>query len=125
MECGQQGQGQGHDTEGRLRLVGGNYFNEPRQRHDSSNAPLNFFEQFEKADIRGQQQLLKDALEKSIKPEDAEMLMSISHECEHFHTMPIYITVLTGNGSLFHAGKAVIEGVKPADFSDEFFGEIK
>jgi hypothetical protein len=39
--------------------------------------------------------------------------------------MAIYITVLTDPGSMFHAGKAVVEGVKPADFSYEFFGEIK
>jgi hypothetical protein len=39
--------------------------------------------------------------------------------------MPVFITVLTTEGSMFHAGKAVIDGVKPADCSYEFFGEIK
>jgi hypothetical protein len=39
--------------------------------------------------------------------------------------MGIYITVLTVGGSLFHAGKAVIEGSKTADFSYEHFGEVK
>jgi hypothetical protein len=51
--------------------------------------------------------------------------LNIRRECEQFHTTAIHITALTDSGSLFHAGKAVIEGVKPADFSHEFFGEIK
>jgi hypothetical protein len=38
--------------------------------------------------------------------------------------MGIYITVLTAGGVLFHAGKAVIEGDRPADFSYEHLGEI-
>ena len=53
------------------------------------------------------------------------LLLDISRECEHFHTLAIYIAVLTDKGCLFHAGKAVIDGDNPSDMSFEFFGEIK
>jgi hypothetical protein len=115
----------GHDKSGQLRLVGGNYFTEPKQQSGSVVSGASFFEQYDQADQRSQIQLVKATVEASIQPEDKRLLLNIRRECEHFHTMAIYITVLTDPGSMFHAGKAVIEGVKPADFSYEFFGEIK
>lgn len=115
----------GHDKDQQLRLVGGNYFTEPKQQSGSTASGAAFFAQYDQADLRGQRQLVKDTVEASIQPEDASLLLDIRRACEHFHTMAIYITVLTDTGSMFHAGKAVIEGVKPADFSYEFFGEIK
>ncbi len=115
----------GHDKDQQLRLVGGNYFTEPKQQSGSVVSGASFFEKYDQADQRSQIQLVKDTVETSIQPEDASLLLDIRRECEHFHTMAIYITVLTDPGSMFHAGKAVIEGVKPADFSYEFFGEIK
>ena len=84
-----------------------------------------FFVLYDQADQYGQRQLVKDTVEASIQSEYASLLLNIQRECEHFQTMAIYITVLTDSGSIFHAGKAVIEGVKPADFSYEFFGEVK
>lgn len=115
----------GYDKEGQLRSVGGNYFTEPQPQETPTLSAAAFFVQYDQADQRGQRQLVKDTVEASIRPEDASLLLSIRCECEHVHTMAIYITVLTDTGSLFHAGKALIEGVKPADFSYEFFGEIK
>lgn len=115
----------GHDKNQQLRLVGGNYFNEPKQQSGSTLSAAAFFSQYDQANQRGQFQLVKDTVEKSIKSEYAGLLLNIRRECEHFHTMAIYVTVLTAQGSIFHAGKAVIEGDKPADFSYEFFGEIK
>lgn len=115
----------GHDKDQQLRLVGGNYFSEPKRQSGSALPGEAFFAQYDQADQRGQRQLVKDTVEISIKAEYAGLLLNIRRECEHFHTMAIYITVLTDPGSMFHAAKAVIEGVKPADFSYEFFGEIK
>lgn len=115
----------GHDKDQQLRLVGGNYFTEPKQQSGTILSGAEFFSQFDQADPCDQRQLVKETVEASIQPEDASLLLAIRRECEHFHTMAIYITVLTDQGSMFHAGKAVIEGVKPADFSYEFFGEIK
>jgi hypothetical protein len=115
----------GHDKNGQLRLVGCNYFNEPQQRSGPTLTGSAFFEQFDQADQNSQLELVKETVEASIQPEDMSLMLSIRQECENFHTMAIYITVLTTEGSMFHAGKAVIDGVKPADFSYEFFGEIK
>jgi len=115
----------GHDMDQQLRLVGGNSFTEPRQQSGSTVSGAAFFAQYDQADQHGQRQLVKDTVEASIQSEYASLLLNIQRECEHFQTMAIYITVLTDPGSMFHAGKAVIEGVKPADFSCEFFGEIK
>ena len=114
----------GHDNKGELRLVGGNYFSEPSQRSGAGTAPIDFFGQYDKANQYEKERLLRETVEKSISASDRVLLLDIRSQCEHFHTMGIYITVLTADGVLFHAAKAVIEGVRPADFSYEYFGEI-
>jgi len=115
----------GFDCTGLLRSVGGNYFNEPKLQNTSTLESASFFKKYDSSGERERLELVRKTVIGSIKPEDKNLLANINYECEHFHTMVIYITVLTDSGSLFHAGKAVIEGVKPADFSYEFFGEIK
>lgn len=115
----------GHDKNRQLRLVGGNYFSEAKQRTGSTQTGPEFFAHFEQADEREQFQLVKDTLEKSIQDKDETLLLDISRECEHFHTLAIYVAVLTDKGCLFHAGKAVIDGDNPSDTSFEFLGEIK
>jgi hypothetical protein len=115
----------GHDSTGQLRLVGGNYFSEPTGAAGSPLADADFFNKFDHASTYAQQTLVMDAIRQSISLEDKPLLRRISRECEHFHTMPIYVTALTPQGSLFHASKAVIEGDHPADFSFEFFGEVR
>ena len=115
----------GQDKNSQLRLVGGNYFTEPKSESGSPLDNESFFNLYDELNERDKQQLVRETVKRSIKTEDASLLSNIDRECEHFHTMAIYITALTANGSLFHAGKAVIEGVNPADFSYEFFGEIK
>ncbi len=115
----------GYDKDQQLRLVGGNYFTAPKHKSGTVVSGASFFKQYDLANEFNQIQLVKATVETSIQPEDESLVLHIRSECEHFHTMAIYITVLTDPGSMFHAGKAVIEGVRPADFSYEFFGEIK
>jgi len=115
----------GHDITGKLRLAGGNCFTAPSRRSGSPLDSKSFFQQFDQADKRQQIELIANTVKKSIQQEDDQLLLNIQRECEHFQTMAIYITALTENGSLFHAGKAVAEGVRPADLSYEFIGEIK
>lgn len=114
----------GHDKTGKLRLVGGNYFSAPTQRSGDPLESSDFFAKYDALDDRRKQQLVFDTVTKSIDPDDKTLLQDISRECEHFHTMGVYITVLTSDSSIFHAAKAVIEGVRPADFSYERFGEV-
>ena len=115
----------GHDSTGQLRLVGGNLFSDPSGAGGSPMADADFFNKFDQASICGQQMLVMDTVRQSMTLEDKPLLHSIIRECEHFQTMPIYVTVLTPQWSLFHAAKAVIEGDHPADFSFEFFGEAR
>lgn len=115
----------GHDKTETLRLVGGNYFIEPRFEQGEPLIDTDFFAKYDKSDDRDKQRLVQNTVAQSISSEDKVFLQDISRQCANFHTMAIYITVLTSEGSLFHATKAVIEGDKPADFSYEWFGEIK
>ncbi len=115
----------GHDKAGKLRLVGGNYFTAPTPQRGEPLANTEFFAQYDTSNDRDKQRLVLDTVSQSIRSDDKSLLQEIRRECEHFHTMAIYITVLTSDGSIFHAAKAVIEGDKPADFSYEWFGEIK
>jgi hypothetical protein len=114
----------GHDSKGELRLVGGNYFIEPSTQSVNCAAPINFFSQYDNVNKCAKERLVRETVERSISPSDTKLLLDIRCQCEHFHTMGIYITVLTASGALFHAAKAVIEGDRPADFSYEYFGEI-
>jgi hypothetical protein len=114
----------GHDGKDQLRLVGGNYFSEPSPRSGESTAPIDFFGQYDKASEYGKERLVWETVEKSISSSDKGLLRDIRCQCEHFHTMGLYITVLTADGVLFHAAKAVINGDRPADFSYEYFSEI-
>ena len=113
----------GHDQLGKLRLVGGNYFSFPRPCSGEVPNSTDFFSKFDEAERYVRQHLIAEVIEKSTA-DYHELLRSVLSECEHFHTMPICIVALTQRGPLFHAAKAVIEGVKPADFSFEYFGEI-
>lgn len=115
----------GHDGDGRLRLVGGNYFNEPVRQETDPLHDTKFFAQYDIADEWTRQHLLRDTVERSITPGHEGLVSHISRACQHFHTMAVYIAVLTADGSMFHAAKAVVEGDKPADFSYEWLGEVK
>lgn len=115
----------GHDKTGTLRLIGGNFFTEPNPSKSPPTASADFFAKYDSRDERTQQYLVRETVMASISSKHLELLQSVSCECEHFHTMPIYVAVLAKEGYLFHAAKAVIEGIKPADFSYEYFGEIK
>lgn len=115
----------GHDKSGKLRLVGGNYFSRPSRQNGDPLSDTDFFAQYDVADDYSKQSLVLDAVTKSIRADDESLICNISRHCEHFHTMAVYITVLTGDCSMFHAAKAVVEGNKPADYSYEWFGEIQ
>ena len=114
----------GHDGNGTLRLVGGNYFSRPKRREGPPVKSTLFFHDFDHADQYRRRHFIAETIEKSILIEDVAVVLSVSAGCEEMHTMAVYIAVLTKNAPLFSAGKAVIEGTKPADFSYEFLGEI-
>jgi hypothetical protein len=120
----------GHDSDDHLRLVGGNYFTEPKRRVGSPITDIEFFRRYDSisddaAERRRKEDLVRETVLQSISREDESYMQCVIGECEHSHTMPICITVLTPTGSLFHVAKAVVEGTKPTDFSREYFGEVQ
>jgi hypothetical protein len=114
----------GHDRLGKLRLVGGNTFDSLRALHEQVPTSTDFFNQYDLLDQNRRRSLIRDVIQASIA-DNHILLRSVLRECEHFHVMPICVVALTKRGPLFHAAKAVIEGIKAADFSYEYFGEIK
>lgn len=114
----------GHDATGRLRVVGGNLFNEPMREVGLPLHDVEFFKRFDHESRSGKQRLVMETARRSISATDTALLRDISRQCALYRTMPIYTTVLTPQGALFHAATAVIEGDHPTDFSYEHFGEI-
>lgn len=117
----------GRDANGKLRLVGGNWFTEPNQRTGKKFTSIEFFSLFDGKTPSEQRQLIRDTIEFCIEDADIDYLNNLDRYCEHFHTMPIYIVLLDDEihiNALFHGFPAVVQGERPCDMSLEFFGEI-
>jgi hypothetical protein len=116
----------GQGSNNRLRLVGGNWFTEPKKRIGIKLSGKEFFNKFDQSIDYDKFQLVKDTVEFSIKDSDLHNLLELSAQCELFHTMPIYIVLLgkSDSQSMFQSCPAVIEGVRPTNMSFEFLGEI-
>lgn len=114
----------GKDITGRLRLVGGNRFTTPRRTESLRLSASEFFTQYDSSAPDKQNHLVFETVCRSMTRADADDASRWELACEAFHAMPIYITVLTGNASLFAVGPASVEGDRPADYSFESFGEI-
>jgi hypothetical protein len=103
----------GIDKNNALRLVGGNYFNQPVVEPQATINPGSFFSNFDDSTGWDRYRLIANAVKKSIASVEKEDLHFCELECAHFHTM------------LVSVGPAVIEGNRPANFSFEYVGEIK
>lgn len=115
----------GHDSAQTLRLVGGNCFTRPRRESGETVSAPDFFEQFDRAPERTQQDLVRQAVSLSMSIEDEGYVQELEADCVYFHTMPVYLSVLRDKGSIFSACPAIVDGVRPFDFSYEHFGEVK
>jgi len=115
----------GHDRGNRLRLVGGNRFTAPSHRAWIPKTNVEFFDEYDRLSDRMKEDLVRAVAIQSIAYRDTILLQDVTRECEVFNTMPIFLVVLTRTVSLFHVGPAVIHGDHPADFSYEFFGEVR
>ena len=115
----------GRDIKGKLRLVGGNYFNEPRRQDLEVVNPADFFDKYDLGNDWDKHALIYNTAAKSLSNISGDVRFYYLHACSDFHTMPIYLVVLTGKENLIALGPAVVEGCRPADFSYEFLGEIQ
>lgn len=116
----------GRDSKGKLRLVGGNWYSEPKQRTGTNLTSVEFFESLDGKTPDEQRKLVKDMIEFSIQEADEGYLNNLDSYCEYFNTMPIYLVLLDSKTSdaLFQGFPAVVQGDRPSDMSQEYFGEI-
>lgn len=115
----------GHDSAGSLRLVGGNCFKRTAGRAGQPPADQDFFAQYDHATEEAKKELVRQTISLSINEQDKEYLREIESECAQFYTMPVYLAVLTSQGSFFAACPALVDGIKQFDPSSEIFGEVK
>jgi hypothetical protein len=116
----------GHDSEGKLRLVGGNWYREPKQRIGVNLSSVGFFKLFDAKTRDKQRRLVKDVVEFSIQNSDSSYLKSLGTNCRTFNTMPIYLVLLDDKPSqtLLQGFPALAQGCSPCDMTHEYFGEI-
>ena len=116
----------GKDAKRNIRIVGGNYFHNldsPRRPH--TRGP-EFFRAYDAGDERAKQGLVRQATANWYAVLPFADGLGLDLCCEWANAMPIYITVLddsTGK-SLVAYGPALVDGLRPADFSYEYFGEV-
>ena len=115
----------GKDSNNIVRVVGSNRLSLPRDPvHHLLSAP-DFFAKYDNSSEYEQQNLVRDAIGSGLATFDSDIVRELERYCEFFNSMPILIVILDGESPLFGCGPAVVEGFRQADFSYEFFGEIK
>jgi hypothetical protein len=84
-----------------------------------------FFAKYDNSNGDEQQSLIRDVIGSGLATFDSDIVREFQRYCKLFNTMPIYIVILDGESLLFGCGPAVVEGLRQADFTYEFSGEIK
>lgn len=115
----------GCDSTGLLRVVGGNCFRKPKELGGRIHTDKDFFAQYDRADEAQKKKLVHQTVSLSICEGDKVPLRKIEFACALFNTMPIYLALLTEEGSLFGACPALVDGINRFDPSCEIFGEVK
>ena len=114
----------GRDANNKVRLVGSNFLNLPREPARHLLSAPDFFTKYDTSSRYEQRNLVRDAIASGQATFDSDIVRELERYCEFFHAMPIYITLLEDGGNLFACGPAVVEGLAPADFAYEVFGEV-
>jgi hypothetical protein len=112
----------GKDPTGKLRSVGGNYFNS-----DAGGDPPqgNFWENFSRCkNERDQYHLISSTMGFYKKNHDQFQINEIERICDIACTMPIYILALNKDKACMAVGPAIVTGRHPADFSYEKISEV-
>jgi hypothetical protein len=116
----------GNDATGRTRVVGGNYFHRVDLPPAAYLHGPEFFRAYDKGDARSNQELVRQITSNWYGRLSVAETHNLDLCCELANTMPICITVLDDalGQSLYAYGPALLDGLRPADFSYEFFGEV-
>ena len=115
----------GKDSNGKVRLTGGNYFSTPKEGAFEKISSPDFFAQLDSLSSDSEKiSLVTDTFSKSFSEGDGEWIHQVESQCMSFYTMPIYLLVLDGEKTYLRGAPAVVEGMKHTDFSLECFGEV-
>ena len=117
----------GKDTTGKTRIVGGNYFHSLNMHLESCIHGTDFFTAYDAGNTLSKYELVRKATANWCVKLPFADTNNLELCCELANAMPIYITVLDDESgkSLFAYGPALVDGLRPADFAHEYFGEIK
>ena len=112
----------GKDPTGKLRSVGGNYFNSDAWGESPQG---NFWENLSRCENeRDQYHLISSTMGFYKKNHDQFQINETERICAVACTMPIYLLVLDNNNGHMAITPAVVKGCCPADFSYEKISEV-
>ena len=116
----------GKDKTQTVRIVGGNYFHKIKMPAKPYVPGHHFFSEYESGDCQSRREQVRQTTANWLWTLPKLSREKLGMTCEFANAMPIYISVLddeTGQ-CLFGLGPALLDGLRPADFSYEFMGEV-
>jgi len=116
----------GKDEQRKVRIVGGNYFHSLNMSPKPHTLGADFFRDYDAGNEKSKHELIRQATANWYEKLPFADRRNLDLCSELANAMPIYITVLddsTGK-SLVAYGPALVDGLRPADFSYEYFGEV-
>jgi hypothetical protein len=112
----------GKDPTGKLRSVGGNYFNSDAWGESPQG---NFWENLSRCENdHDQYHLISSTMGFYKKNHDQFQINETERICDIACTMPIYLLALDKDKACMAVGPAIVSGCHPADFSYEKIGEV-
>ena len=116
----------GKDKTDAVRIVGGNYFHNLGLPPTQYISGADFFHAYDSGSKNSNQHLVRQATANWLGLLPRANLQNIDRGCAWAKTMPVYVTVLDDSAgkSLFAYGPALVDGLRPADFTYEYFGEF-
>jgi len=112
----------GKDPTGKLRSVGGNFFNSDAWGESPQG---NFWENLSHCkNDRDQYRLISSTVGFYKKNHDQFQINETERICDIACTMPIYLLVLDKDKACMAVGPAIVNGCRPADFSYEKISEV-
>ena len=116
----------GKDEQRKVRIVGGNYFHSLNMSLKPYMRGPDFFRAYDGGDTRSKHELVRQVTANGYGKLPSAETRNLDLCCELANAMPILITVLDDSAgeSLFAYGPALLDGLRPADFSYEYLGEV-
>ena len=116
----------GKDAKQKVRIVGGNYFHSLNISPHPDMQGTDFFRAYDAGNTDSKHTLVRQATANWSGKLPVAARRNLDLCCELANAMPIYITVLDDSAgkSLFTCGPALVDGLRPADFTYEYFGEF-